>query len=118
MKKYIPTILISLLSISLLWNILFWLPDVHVEIAHIIHSNIITRTLSRAYDDFFSSSLCTVFAFINLVYSVVIKLKEMHQPIAPEVKTIRYWSYPLFSAVVFIIHLLSFNYIFSCLIAG
>lgn len=122
LQKTIIMILIFLLSASLIWSMIFWLPDVGAAAAQFIYGNSVTHALTSAYDDFFTPLICTFFSFANVVFAVCVLLKKHHvkkYPSAEAVETLTlYWVYTFVSAAALIVHCLSFIYIFSCLIAG
>lgn len=117
-KKRKITILISLLSVTLIWNLIFYLPFVSSEVSRLIHSNPITNTIEDLYDNFFAPQICIIISFINLCYAIaglhsISKISEKNKK-----QLVVYWLYAIISLSSLIINCISFNYVFSCLIAG
>lgn len=119
-KNTIIIVLISLLSVSLVWSLIFWLPDIGAEVAQAIHGNPVTNAPTSAYYDFFTSLLCAVFSFFNLLFAAL-DLFEMHvkrrtgETIG---KLTVYWVWTLVSLGALGVHCLSFHWIFQAYAAG
>lgn len=115
-------ILISLISATLIWNLIFWLPNVSAEVAKFIYGNPITHTLTTAYDDFFASLICVVFSFGNLVFASLVLFEKYqlkkYQSENSDPKLTVYWVYTYISIGALVIHCISFHYIFQTYVSG
>lgn len=110
-------ILISLILVTLIWNLIFWLPDVSVEVAQFIYGNPITHTLTTAYDDFFVPLICVMLSFGNLVFALLILFgkhqSKKFQSEKSDEKLMVYWVYTFISLGALVIHCIGFHFIFQ-----
>ncbi|MDE6710776.1 MAG: hypothetical protein K2J76_09845 [Oscillospiraceae bacterium] len=114
--KIITVILISLMALSLICLLIFWLPFVSVEWARLIYDNPITDTLCDIYNKF--SLVCTPIAFFNAAYAIM-WLEAMYKSKSATPKRLtKYWAYLAVSLGALVLHWISFREIFSWVIAG
>lgn len=114
-------LMIVLLSATLIWALIFWIPEIGTGAARLIYGNPLTHTLSSAYDDFRSTLLCVLFSFANLVYAGLALFDtaqaKKYQPERAEDNLTAYWVYTFVSLGALVIHCFGFHYVFSMLIA-
>lgn len=114
-KNTIIIALTSLLLASLVWSMIFWLPDVGTEVARVIYANPVTDALSDAYENFFAPLLCVLYSFGNLIFAVL-ELFGMYvkrQTKETDEKLTIYWVYTFVSLGALVIHYIGFHYIFQ-----
>ena len=131
--KIITVILISLMALSLICLLIFWLPeigagiarlfhgdptDVYTEISILILGNPITNTIEDFYYDFFTPLVCTLISFFNAAYAIM-WLETMHKSKSTTPKRLtKYWIYLAVSLGALVLHWISFREIFSWIVAG
>lgn len=110
--------LIFLLAISLIWNLIFILPSINAEISRLIRSNPITYELRHMYWSCFPSLISIFVSFINAVYAIIGLFKQYKSKITSKKCFVGYLIYVIISLGALIIHCITHNYVFRCLVAG
>ncbi len=117
-NKIIMAILISLLALGLIGTLIFRLPDVSVEWARLIINNPITREIRYMYWDCLPSLISIPISFANGICAI----KGLHSMYKEKTSTskriIGYLVYALISLCAVVIHCITFDYVFSAMIAG
>ncbi len=107
-----------MLVVSLIWNLIFKLTSVSVEMAILIYSNSITNMLVDMYWGGIPALISAIIAFVNIIYAI----SNLHSICKTQQSTlkkrVRYFAYAIISLSTFIIHCLTLNYLFKCMIAG
>ena len=117
-KNLKKTILISLLAVGVIWNLFFLLPIINSELSRFINSKFIMDMIADSYDNFLSPQVCILVSFVNLWYAVVELYSEYKVQKSSVKRFVGYWIYAIGSVAALVIHCISFNYVFSCLVAG
>lgn len=117
-NKITLIVLVSLLTVSLIWNLIFKLPSVSVEISRLIHSNPITDMLENIYWDGIPSLISIPISFTNLIYAIVRSHSVFKSKPSSKKRFIGYLIYAVVSLGALIIHCITFDYIFGALVAG
>ena len=105
--RIITVILISLMALSLILNLMFWIGLVSAEFEELIISNPITLKLLIIY--ILTSLLWAFISFINAVHAVM-GLRGIYKSksITPKRLT-KYWIYLAVSLGSLVLHLMSFR---------
>lgn len=116
--KITITAMVSLMAVSLIWNLIFVLTSVSSEVSRAIHSNPITNMIEDSYDNFLTPQICILVSFVNLCYAIagLYSIYKSQESIKKQMAG--YWIYAVCSLSALIIHCISFNHVFSGLIAG
>ncbi|MBD5140787.1 MAG: hypothetical protein HDT25_05160 [Ruminococcus sp.] len=105
--RIITVILISLMALSLILNLMFWIGLVSAEFEELIISNPITLKLLIIY--ILTSLLWAFISFINAVHAVM-GLREIYKSKSTTPKRLtKYWIYLAVSLGSLVLHLMSFR---------
>lgn len=117
-NKRIMVILSSLMSISLVWALIFILPIVSVEAAGMVLSSQIIYELEHIYWSGIPSLVSIPISFANGIYAI----KGLHsiykEKTSTQKRIIGYLIYMIISLGTVIIHCITFDYVFSSMISG
>ena len=117
-NKIIMAVLIFLLAISLTGVLIFWLPDISVNISRRIHSNSITATMEDIYDNINSYVISIPITFANVICAVKGLRLVYKEKTSASKRLIGYWIYAIISSGALVVHWLTFVYVVECTIAG
>ena len=114
-KKLVPTTMSVLLTLTLLWVAVWFLPELGTGIARSIYQNPVTNALCKSYDDFFPPLLCALFALGNLLFA---SGRLISRSGSREQLSSLDWIYPAVSFTALALHSYGFYEIFEMLSAG
>ena len=116
--KIIRTILISLLALGLIGTLIFWLPSVSVEWASLIIDNSITCEIRHMHWSCIPSLISIPISLANVICAIKVLCLMYKEKISKPKCIIGYLIYTLISLGAVVIHCITFDYVFSCMIAG
>lgn len=111
-------ILISLLAISLIGVLIFWLLFVNVNIARLISSNPITLIVLFLYWKPPTYLIIIPIAFANVVCAVKGLRSIYKEKASTSKRIIGYWIYTIISLGAVVIHCITFVFVIGGVIAG
>lgn len=111
-KKIPIIILASLLSISVIWALIFWLTEIRIL------NNSITDILWSIYWDVYPAWISVLVAVFNLLFAII-KIKSINKTRITDKNPFRtYLSYLILSIAALVINCITSNYILGCVITS
>ena len=115
-NKIIMAVLIFLLVISLTGVLIFWLPDISVNISRLVLNNPIIDEVWHIYWNINSYVISIPVVLANVVFAVK-GLRSMYkEKTSTHKRIIGYWIYTIISSGVLVIHCYTFYYVVKCII--
>ena len=116
--KIMMAVLIFLLALGLIGTLIFWLPSVSVEWANLIINNPITCEIRHMYWNCLPSLISIPISLANVIYTIM-GLRSMYKTkTLTHKRIIGYLIYVIVSLGAIVVNCITFDYVFSCMIAG
>ena len=117
-SKIIMVILIFLLAISLIGVLLFWLPDISINISRLVLNNPIIDEVRHIYWNINFYLIIIPIAFANVICAIKGLRLVYKEKTSTSKRLIGYWIYAIISSGALVVHWLTFVYVVECAIAG
>ena len=117
-SKIIMAILIFLLAISLIGVLLFWLPDISINISRLVLNNPIIDEVWHIYWNINSYVISIPVVFANVICAIKGLRLVYKEKTSAHKRIIGYWIYTIISSGALVVHWLTFVYVVECTIAG